>query len=99
MPRADLRLGVCSWSLRARSPRELASRLHDAGVDCVQLALDPLRTGAFPLDETVFALAAAGIEIRSGMIAMRGEDYSTPQTIAATGGVRSDEHWPENLAA
>src|SRR5207244_3794505 len=37
--------------------------------------------------------------ILSGMMAMKGEDYSTLESIRRTGGVRPDEHWPENLAA
>jgi sugar phosphate isomerase/epimerase len=32
------------------------------------------------------------------MMAMKGEDYSTLQSIALTGGVRPDETWVENLA-
>ncbi len=38
-----------------------------------------------------------GIEILSGMLAMAGEDYSTLESIAQTGGVRSDLHWGRNL--
>ncbi len=93
------RVGVCSWSLRARGPSELAERVRAAGVDCVQLALDPLRTGTWSRAETVAALAGAGITIRSGMIAMEGEDYSTLASIRATGGLRPDRHWEANRAA
>ena len=93
------RLGVCSWSLKPRSPQDLAQKAHWCGVDCLQLALDPLRTGAWGVDETVRALSAAGLEVRSGMLAMAGEDYSTLESIRATGGVGPDARWPENLAA
>jgi sugar phosphate isomerase/epimerase len=93
------RVGVCSWSLRARSPAELAERVRAAGVGCVQLALDPLRTGAWSADETVQTVRAAGLEIRSGMMGMAGEDYATLATIRATGGVRPDQHWEENRRA
>jgi L-ribulose-5-phosphate 3-epimerase len=65
----------------------------------VQLALDPIRTGAWDADETLEALQHAGLRVISGMMATRGEDYSTLETIRATGGVRLDEHWEENLAA
>lgn len=91
------RIGVCSWSLRAGTPKLLADRLTSAGVGCCQLALDPLRKGAWSLDDTVDILYEAGIEIRSGMMGMRGEDYSTLESIRRTGGVRPDQHWKGNL--
>jgi len=92
-------LGVCSWSLQARSPAELAERVRAVGVGSLQLALDPLRTGAWSTEETVQAQRAAGLEIRSGMMGTAGEDYSTLATIRATGGVRPDRHWEENRRA
>lgn len=93
------RLGVCSWSLRAGSPGELVERVQAAGLACVQLALDPLRTGEWPLEATRAALDAAGIEIASGMMGTLGEDYSSLATIRITGGVRPDQHWEENRRA
>lgn len=96
MPRT---LGVCSWSLRPESPTDLARKVAATGLSAVQLALEPLRTGAWGVEETRAVLARAGIEIRSGMAKTRGEDYTTPATIRATGGVRRDEHWKANLAA
>lgn len=92
-------LGVCSWSLQARTPAELVERVRAVGVDSLQLALDPLRTGAWSRAETVAALRAAGLVLRSGMMGTVGEDYSTPATIRATGGVRPDRHWEENRRA
>lgn len=92
-------LGVCSWSLRPDSPRELAERVRACGLRRVQLAIDPIRGGAWKLAETRRALADAEIEIASGMVAMEGEDYSTIDAIRATGGVRPDEPWEANLAA
>jgi L-ribulose-5-phosphate 3-epimerase len=93
------RLGACSWSCRARDPEELVAALSTVGVRSVQLHLDPLRTGAWSEAATVRALAGAGIEIRSGMMSMEGEDYSTLESIRATGGVRPAATWPKNLAA
>ncbi len=92
-------LGVCSWSLRPTSPGDLVAKIRDCGVSAVQLALDPVRTGAWGETETVSLLDRAGIEIISGMMATAGEDYSTLETIRQTGGVRPDRTWPENLAA
>lgn len=92
-------IGVCSWSLQPESPAELVTSIQQVNVDCVQLALDPVRTGKWSLEETQILLDDAGICIRSGMMGMRGEDYSTLETIKNTGGVRLDQYWQENLAA
>jgi sugar phosphate isomerase/epimerase len=96
---AKRRIGVCSWSLKAGSPEELAARARAVGVGCLQLALDPLRTGEWSTDETLRALGARGLEIRSGMMGAAGEDYSTLETIRATGGLRLDRHWEANRRA
>lgn len=92
-------LGVCSWSLQANSPAELAEKVGEIGVSAVQLHLDPLRTGAWSTSATVEALAGVGASIVSGMMEMESEDYTTLETIRASGGVRPDEHWETNLRA
>ena len=92
-------LGVCSWSLLATSPAELVERTRAAGLDAVQLALDPVRRGDWNTSELTRLLADAGVRVLSGMMGMEGEDYSTLDTIRRTGGVVPDEHWPANLAA
>lgn len=92
-----MRLGLCSWSLQPASPRDLVEKVGRVGVSCVQLALDPIRTRAWSLDETRAALGDAGIDIVSGMMAMQGEDYSTLEAIRRTGGVAPDHTWPANL--
>jgi L-ribulose-5-phosphate 3-epimerase len=92
-------LGACSWSLQTKGPEELVEKLDAVGVDCVQLALDPLRTGAWPVEHAVHVLRSAGVQIVSGMMAMAGEDYSTLESIARTGGLRPNARWMENLEA
>ncbi len=92
-------VGVCSWSLRPRSPRDLVAQLAACGVDAVQLALDPVRDGRWDEAETVDALAEAGVTVRSGMMGTAGEDYTTMDSIRRTGGVRPDATWPANLQA
>ncbi len=87
---------VCSWSLRPTDVRELARRVRALDIDSVQLALVPC------LDDeqwrgAVDFLRGEGIQVISGMLAMAGEDYTTLESIARTGGVRSDHHWGENL--
>lgn len=85
---------VCSWSLRPTSPEVLADHLRQTGLTHVQLALDPLARDDWPVQRTRAALQRADIAIVSGMIGARGEDYTSPDTIRATGGVRSDVLWP-----
>lgn len=91
------RLGICSWSLQPTSPRDLADKVAATGLRAVQLALDPIRTGAWSESETRAALN--DIELLSGMMGTKGEDYSSLDSIRLTGGVRPDNTWPDNLAA
>ncbi len=90
-------IGVCSWSLQATGPRDLAEKVSTLGLKKVQLALTPHRDDAGAWDGTQEVLAASGIEISSGMFSTVGEDYTTLETIRRTGGVVPDEHWDENL--
>lgn len=98
-PDSPARIGVCSWSLGPASPAQLVERARAVGVRAVQLALDPIRTGAWELTATRGRLADAGIAVPSGMMAMAGEDYSTLASIRATGGVVPDATWQANLDA
>jgi len=90
------RLAVCSWSLQPASPDELIAKINSIGIPRVQLALDPIREKPEQWGNTAEKLRAAGIAIVSGMIGFIGEDYSTMETIRATGGVAPDETWAEN---
>lgn len=93
------RLAVCSWSLQPTGPADLAAKVGRCGLSAIQLALDPIRTGEWDEAETARALSGKGITAVSGMMGTKGEDYSTLDTIKATGGVRADATWPSNLAA
>lgn len=97
LPNLPDRLAVCSWSLRPDSPHNLAHHLLELGLPRVQLALDPLRQNPAVWGDTAKALADHGIQIISGMFGTVGEDYSTLETIKATGGVVPDATWPQNL--
>lgn len=97
------RIGVCSWSLtpalQTQKASELAAACAACGVQGVQLALDPIREGRLDATEVVSRMRDAGLALLSGMMATRGEDYSTLDSIRRTGGLRPDEHWPANLEA
>jgi len=92
------KIGVCSWSLQPDVPDSLIERVRQCGMSAIQLALGPLvmPPGAEVWGRAVSAIREAGIEILSGMMAFAGEDYSTLQSIARTGGVRPDAMWPAN---
>ena len=64
----------------------------------MQLALVPVVEEAAVWGPAISMLRDEGIEVVSGMLATVGEDYSTLQSIAATGGVRPDATWPQTLS-
>jgi L-ribulose-5-phosphate 3-epimerase len=98
-PGAEERLAVCSWSLRPTSAHDLCEKARACGIPRVQLHLDPIREGAWDEARTMGALLDSGVRVVSGMMAMAGEDYSTLESIARTGGVRPDATWSDNLRA
>jgi len=90
-------IGVCSWSLQPRSVRALVKSVRQCGLRAVQLSLKPLRRDEWSEQDTALRLEDAGIAIRSGMLSMDGEDYSSIESIRRTGGVRPDATWAANL--
>lgn len=92
-----MRTAVCSWSLRPSGPEELVSLLRALEVMRVQLALVPCVDDPQRWGNACATLRDAGIAIVSGMLATVGEDYATLESIARTGGVRSDRWWNANL--
>ncbi len=90
------RLAVCTWSLQPASPVDLVEKLKQIGIPRVQLALDPIREKPHVWSDVGERLHANGFRIVSGMMGFVGEDYSTMETIHATGGVAPDETWEEN---
>lgn len=90
---------MCSWSLRASSPEDLVTKIRACEVSAVQLALEPMRRMEWRTDDLASRLRAEGITVVSGMMETKGEDYTTLESIARTGGVRPDETWPDNLKA
>jgi L-ribulose-5-phosphate 3-epimerase len=92
-------IGVCSWSLQPTDAGNLITSLAPTGAKCLQLHLDPLRSGEWDEAASLDALRDAGIRILSGMVATKDEDYSTLASISETGGLRPDSTWDENRAA
>ena len=90
-------MGVCSWSLQATGPRDLAEKVSALGLKKVQLGLTPHRGDHGAWDGVQEVLGERGIAIVSGMYSTVGEDYTTPETIRRTGGVVPDGDWEENL--
>ena len=82
--------------MRPSDPAQLVERLRGAGMDRVQLALVPMVDAPQVWAGAAEALRAAGIAIESGMLAPRGEDYSSIPRIRETGGLRPDATWEDN---
>lgn len=89
-------IGVCSWSLRATGPQDLAQKVKALGLQKVQLGLTPHRDDPGTWEGVQEILGESGIAIVSGMFSTVGEDYTTPETIRQTGGIVPDGHWEEN---
>lgn len=86
-PLPPLALGVCSWSLQVKSIPELRRFLDELGIDVVQIACgDPHHASWDEGDSMPEAALASGIVMTGAMLGFPGEDYTTPQTIQATGG-------------
>ncbi|HWW02029.1 MAG TPA: sugar phosphate isomerase/epimerase family protein [Candidatus Acidoferrum sp.] len=91
-------LAVCSWSLQPTSPQDLITKLQATGLRRVQLALDPLRKDPAVWGQTANLFKQNNITIVSGMFGCEGEDYSTLDSIRATGGIAPDHTWEANRA-
>ena len=90
------RIGVCSWSLRPATPKELIEALKPLEINSVQLALGPILENPAVWGEVIEELRLADIQLASGMMATIGEDYSSLDSITRTGGIRPDETWEAN---
>ena len=90
------RLAVCSWSLQPATPADLVAKLESTGIRRVQLALDPLRESPGSWGQTADLFRQKGITTVSGMFGCVGEDYSTLDSIRATGGIAPDATWEQN---
>ncbi len=93
-----LALGVCSWSLQVTSIAELSRLMGDLGVEYTQIACgDPHHASWEEGDDMPRAAREAGLKMTGAMLGFPGEDYTTPQTIQATGGFGDPTLRPERL--
>jgi len=85
----DWPVGVCSWSLGNDF-----EKIVETGVDCVHLAIAPAlaNKGSQYLAE----VAKSKLKITAAMINFPQEDYSTLESIKATGGIVPDDCWRDN---
>ena len=89
-------IGLCSWSVQPESPESLVAALGAAEMGAVQLAMSPCVQERALWSNVMDHLEQADIAVLSGMMEPVGEDYSTLDAIAKSGGVRQDANWPAN---
>jgi L-ribulose-5-phosphate 3-epimerase len=95
---APFSIGVCSWSLQVTSIPELKRFLDRLGVDTIQIACgDPHHASWIEGDDLPAAALKSGIQMTAAMLGFPGEDYTTPQTIQATGGFGDPKMRPERM--
>jgi L-ribulose-5-phosphate 3-epimerase len=93
-----LSLGVCSWSLQVKNIPELKGFLEKLGVNVVQIACGDPHHASWDEGESMPAVAHdSGIVMTGAMLGFPGEDYTTPQTIKATGGFGNPSLRPERI--
>lgn len=86
-------LAVCSWSLRTDLVGVVVA-LRQLGIERVNLALKPaLAEGGA---DYLAAVRRQNWTISAATIGFPQEDYSTLESIRATGGIVPDAYWPDN---
>ena len=98
------RVGCCSWSWRLPL-KDVAAQMDKADVKGIHLALGPFiapdgrhgaAEGAEAWNFVKGKVKSGEWKVMSTMIGMVGENYSTLETIRATGGIVPDRTWAEN---
>ena len=93
-----LSLGVCSWSLQVKSIPELKGFLQKLSVNVVQIACGDPHHASWDEGELMpMAARSSGIIMTGAMLGFPGEDYTTPQTIKATGGFGDPALWAQRI--
>ena len=82
-----LQIGVCTWSLAMKDPAAMLKTVkNDLGLDLVQLGLIHDDWMEDEGESLMAAVKESGIELSATCTGFSGEDYSTIQNIAKTGG-------------
>lgn len=98
MPQDLLPIAVCSWSLRAGEPAEIAAEFARFGVGYTHLGVGQfLHRPAAEQKELVAQLRAMPVKVCATMIGFAGENYSSLETIHNTGGYLPDERFAERF--
>lgn len=86
-------MAICSWSLRL-DVDGVSKAMERLGIAHVNLALKPaLREGG---EEYIDAVRCQRWTISATTIGFPQEDYTSLESIRATGGIVPDAHWPRN---
>jgi L-ribulose-5-phosphate 3-epimerase len=85
----DWPVGVCSWSIGNDF-----DKIKATGADCVHLAIAPAL--ADNGGQYLSKVAKSNLKITATMINFPQEDYSTLESIKATGGIVPDDSWWDN---
>lgn len=92
-----LQIGVCSWSLKMPDIGDaLVAVKKDLGLNLVQIGF--WDEGFRQTDRIIKLIERTGLEVSATCIGFEGEDYSSIQRIAETGGFKPDNEWPQRLA-
>ena len=92
-----LQIGVCNWSLgMADLDEALGTIKNTLGLDLVHLGF--WDESFKDTDRIRGLLAKHGLEVSATCIGFEGEDYSTIQRIAETGGFKPDDVWEKRFA-
>jgi L-ribulose-5-phosphate 3-epimerase len=92
-----LQIGVCTWSLRMPSlGQALLSIKERLGLKLIHLGF--FDDGYQNPTAIIQAVAGSGLEVSASCVGFAGEDYSTIQRIAETGGFKPDGEWEQRYA-
>ncbi|MHC4443191.1 MAG: sugar phosphate isomerase/epimerase family protein [Planctomycetota bacterium] len=91
-----LQIGVCSWSLQIPDLGQTLDTIkNQLGLNLVQLGF--FDDGYKKASQIVETTKASGLEVSATCIGFEGEDYSSIQNIAKTGGYMPDDEWEQRL--
>ena len=87
-----LQIGVCSWSLAIPDlGQSLSTIKNELGLGVVQLGF--FDDGYKNRDRVIKIVQDSGVQVSATAVGFAGEDYSSIQRIAATGGYMPDADW------